>query len=143
MTENRIDQVLPLHGADEILHGAPAHGLIVHHEGVGACVNGSAGAVEQVFAGDVDRVQAGLVLPVGPQQVHDRPDALLHGRILRIGLQLVILDDVGSAHSGLQCACGADIRRDADAGLQDRAHQRTIINVQQLANAVDAHHGAG
>ena len=89
----------------------------------------------------VHRLLAGLIryaLDLG----HDCRDALGERRIGRIGVELIVFDEVEAgqcevAHQLAKLLCGQ-----ADAGLDDRADQRTPIDLGELTRAFDSEAGA-
>ena len=72
------------------------------------------------------------------QHRHDRRQPRSKGLVRRIGHQLIVLDEVNP-----RCAQRIhQLRRlrgtQTDAGLDNRAHQRTPLHTRQLARALDA-----
>ena len=75
---------------------------------------------------------------------HHRVDALVERRVRRVGHQLVVLDEVDPRRGELSrpasaVCCG----RQADAGLDDRADDRAVVDAGELPGAVDAELRAG
>ena len=125
--------------------GVQADGEVVHHQAVGAGVEGAHGVVAQSVhpVGDVEGVEGLLALHlVGPADgLHDGLHPGHQRAVRRVGHQLVVLDDVHAAHRGLIGQLGGLLGIEPGAGLNHVVQQRAVPDAQQLADALHAEFG--
>lgn len=77
------------------------------------------------------------------QHGHDRSEALVEGRVDRIGGELVILDEVDAAGQQLVHQRRGLLGAEPDAGLDDGADERAAMHARLGASTCDTEARAG